>query len=206
VGGLAAHPAPLEPASEQAWSLRRALARELRGLRSRVSPRVALAQAVVSLMPEFTLSSLRARAYRAAGFQIERRAAFVGKARFTYARAHGVGSRLVVRCGAVISMGALLNLDDVITLGRNVSLGPEVAIFTSEHAIGPAWRRMEPSFTTRAVTVDDGAWIGARSVILPGVRIGSGSIVAAGSVVTRDVPPNSIVRGNPAVVVRELAP
>ena len=54
------------------------------------------------------------------------------------------------------------------------------------------------------MTIGDGCWLGARAVVLPGVRIGAGSIVAAGALVTRDVPPNSLVAGVPAKLVRDL--
>jgi acetyltransferase-like isoleucine patch superfamily enzyme len=64
------------------------------------------------------------------------------------------------------------------------------------------WSRVE----TAPVVVEDRAWIGLNAVILKGVRIGEGSVVAAASVVTKDVPPYVIVAGNPARVVRELGP
>jgi maltose O-acetyltransferase len=56
----------------------------------------------------------------------------------------------------------------------------------------------------RPVSIEDGAWIAARVTILPGVTIGRGTVVAAGAVVTRDVPPNTLAAGVPARVKREL--
>ena len=56
------------------------------------------------------------------------------------------------------------------------------------------------------ITIGDRVWIGCRAIILAGVTIGEGSVVAAGSVVTRDVPPGTLVAGNPAKVIRETGP
>jgi acetyltransferase-like isoleucine patch superfamily enzyme len=57
---------------------------------------------------------------------------------------------------------------------------------------------------TRTITIDTNVWIGAAATILPGVTIGADSVVAAGAVVTHDVPPATVVAGVPAVVIREL--
>ena len=66
--------------------------------------------------------------------------------------------------------------------------------------MGSAQRRAG-ELTTLPVTIDDGAWIGARSTILPGITIGAGAIISAGAVVNKDVPPNTVVAGSPARVV-----
>ncbi len=77
-------------------------------------------------------------------------------------------------------------------IGSNVFIGPR-AVFTND--------RYPPSSRLQGAIVEDDVVIGANSVILPGVKIGRGSIIAAGSVVTRDVPPDSVVLGAPARVV-----
>jgi acetyltransferase-like isoleucine patch superfamily enzyme len=79
-------------------------------------------------------------------------------------------------------------------IGNNVSVSPEVTILTASHSVD------DPSFRLqlRGVVVEDHVWIGTRATILPGVRLGKGSVVAAGSMVTRDVPPLTIVAGIPA--------
>ncbi len=79
-------------------------------------------------------------------------------------------------------------------IGENVSISPEVMILTAGHGANDPGFRVE----IRPVVIEDHVWIGTRALILPGVTLGRGSIVAAGAVVARDVPPLSIVAGVPA--------
>lgn len=90
-----------------------------------------------------------------------------------------------------------------ITIGDNVMIGPRVGFYTAGHPTDPEIRVMDLEFGL-PITVKDNVWIGASSIILPGVTIGEGAIVAAGAVVTKDVPARTIVAGNPAKVMREL--
>jgi maltose O-acetyltransferase len=73
-------------------------------------------------------------------------------------------------------------------------------ILTTSHKLGPSAHRAG-KHDLLPVEIGDGAWIGARATILPGVTIGRGAVVSAGSVVNKNVPPNSIVAGTPARVV-----
>ncbi|MEP7190805.1 MAG: DapH/DapD/GlmU-related protein, partial [Roseiflexaceae bacterium] len=82
--------------------------------------------------------------------------------------------------------------------------GHHVVVLTGSHEVGPPSQRAAALYT-KTVTIGDGAWLGARCTILPGVTIGAGAIVAAGAVVNRDVPPNTLVAGIPAHVVKSLA-
>lgn len=88
-----------------------------------------------------------------------------------------------------------------ITIGRNVMMGPDVMIFTQDHEHCDVLRPMaEQGYHVAHVAIEDDVWIGARVIILAGVRIGRSSVIGAGSVVTRDVPSFSVIAGNPAVV------
>ncbi len=87
-----------------------------------------------------------------------------------------------------------------VTIGNDVMMGPECMIFTKNHGMGsldiPMWR--QEFSKPRPVVIEDDVWIGARVTILPGVHIGRGSVIGAGSVVTKDVEAYSVVGGNPA--------
>ncbi|MGM9713535.1 MAG: DapH/DapD/GlmU-related protein [Prevotella sp.] len=97
-------------------------------------------------------------------------------------------------------------IHDSLTIGNNVKIGGMVLITdTDAHPIDFMSRRTSNVGTKSApITIGDDAWIGARCLILKGVTIGERSIIGAGSVVTHDVPPDSIAAGNPARVIRRL--
>lgn len=90
-----------------------------------------------------------------------------------------------------------------VRIGNGCLLAPGVHIYTSEHPVRAAERAagLESALPVR---IGDNVWIGGRAVILPGVSIGDNVIVAAGAVVTKDVPDNVMVAGNPAAVRKEL--
>lgn len=85
-----------------------------------------------------------------------------------------------------------------LTFGNKIMVGPRVSFITAGHDL------LTRESNSRGITIDDGVWIGANAVILPGVIIGKGSIVAAGAVVTRDVSPGVIVGGVPARLISTL--
>jgi maltose O-acetyltransferase len=171
----------------------------MRGIR----PAYGLAYGVGALLPPFTGATLRGRLYRLAGFEIGHGCAILGPLEVLSGIA-GIERRLIIGNDVVISSHVTINTDDVVRLEDNVSIGPFVRIYTGTHAIGPGSRRMMLLPTSKPVTIERGAWIGIRALILPGVTVGRGSIVGAGSVVTADVPPNTYVEGNPAKVIRTL--
>lgn len=88
-------------------------------------------------------------------------------------------------------------------IGRNCLIGPGVHIYTATHPLDTDERIEGPEYG-KPVTVGDDVWIGGRAVLNPGVTVGNGSVVASGAVVTRDVPDNIVVQGNPAAIVKEL--
>jgi acetyltransferase-like isoleucine patch superfamily enzyme len=92
-----------------------------------------------------------------------------------------------------------------VTIGDRVYLSPMVHVYSNSHVFSDPERCfIEQGITTRGVVIEDECWIGAMAAILDGVTVGRRSVVAAGAVVTDDVPPYSLVAGVPARVVRDL--
>ncbi|MFD1140869.1 DapH/DapD/GlmU-related protein [Larkinella insperata] len=87
-----------------------------------------------------------------------------------------------------------------ITIEDDVQIGPRVNITSENHPLDPADRQ---TLIPRPVVIKRNAWIGAGATILPGVTVGENAVVAAGAVVSRDVPPNTVVAGIPAKVIKE---
>lgn len=88
-----------------------------------------------------------------------------------------------------------------ITIGDDVLIGPRVNLVTENHPLDPADRQ---TLLLSPIYIKRNAWIGAGATILPGITIGENSVVAAGSVVRTDVPPNTVVAGVPAKIIRRL--
>jgi acetyltransferase-like isoleucine patch superfamily enzyme len=101
--------------------------------------------------------------------------------------------------GTIIGQNAFLDGRDSLIIGNNVDIASDVMIYNSEHDIDSA----EFSAIVAPVVVDDYVFIGPRVIILPGVKIGRGAVVAAGAVVTKDVGEFEIVGGVPAKVIGE---
>ncbi|WP_051305915.1 acyltransferase [Desulfogranum mediterraneum] len=116
----------------------------------------------------------------------------------------------VVSVGDNVYLGyaTVLSCAERIAIGDNVLIAERCSIFdNNNHPVDPVARKNNEPIgraDVAPVVVEDGAWIGARSIIMKGVTVGRDSVVAAGSVVTRDVPPGMIVAGNPAVVVKQI--
>lgn len=90
-----------------------------------------------------------------------------------------------------------------IIIGSNVLLGPRVGLYAAGHPIAASVRNTGLEFGA-PITIEDNVWIGGSVSVCPGVTIGAGSIIAAGSVVTRDVPPGVVAGGNPCRVLRPI--
>jgi maltose O-acetyltransferase len=111
-----------------------------------------------------------------------------------------------MRCGRNVRFGRFNQINCVggLEIGDDVMMGPFVVILTANHRHDESGIPMRVQGMTQApVRIESDVWIGAQVVILPGVTIGRGAIVAAGAVVTRDVLPGSVVGGVPAKVIRQ---
>ncbi len=90
-----------------------------------------------------------------------------------------------------------------VTIGDNCMFAPNVAIYTAGHPVHPVTRNSLYEYGVE-VTIGDNVWIGGNSVVLPGVHIGSNTVIGAGSVVTKDIPDWVIAAGNPCKVIRKI--
>lgn len=131
-----------------------------------------------------------------------------------------LGEKGTVRVGDFTLLnGALLMADERIEIGKHVLVSWNVGIADSDfHPIDAAQRRIDtmalapfykdrpprPPLKTAPVVIEDNVWIGMNAVVLKGVTIGENSVVAAGAVVSKSVPKNVVVAGNPAVIVKHL--
>jgi maltose O-acetyltransferase len=153
-------------------------------------------------LPSASFSRTRTALLRAAGVTIGEQSLIQGKVRVT---GHGnpcellsIGESTLVTGGLHVDLGAPIRIGNLVRIGHDVSL------LTINHAVGPVYLRAGLSFCAEIV-VEDGCWLASRCTVLPGVTIGAGAVVAAGSVVTRDVPKNTLVAGVPARHVRDLS-
>lgn len=113
------------------------------------------------------------------------------------------GTRITIGPRTFVNMG-LTALDVAeIRIGADCQIGPHVQLLTPTHPVEPQPRR-DKLEAARPITIEDNVWLGGGVVVCPGVTIGENSVVGAGAVVTRDVPPNSVAVGNPARVVRSI--
>jgi acetyltransferase-like isoleucine patch superfamily enzyme len=123
--------------------------------------------------------------------------------------------------GFTLLNGALIMAEEKIEIGSHCLISWNVGIADSDfHPLDPAQRLVDaqalapyfkdrpprPKLRTAPVKIADNVWIGMNAVILKGVTIGENCVVAAGSVVTKSVPPNTVVAGNPAVAVKQFEP
>jgi maltose O-acetyltransferase len=145
---------------------------------------------LVGLIPSH---HLRRFLYRLAGIKIGRGSTLHMGIRFYQPKNIKIGE------DSVVGEGTVLDGRDQLVIGNHVAIASEVMIYNSEHDINSeVFEAIEAP-----VYIEDYSFIGPRAIILPGVRIGYGAIVAAGAVVTKDVPPFAIVGGVPAKIIGE---
>jgi len=136
---------------------------------------------------------LRRFFYRLAGVKIGKGSTIHMGARFYDPRNISIGE------DSIIGEGVVLDGRDKLIIGNHVDIASEVMIYNSEHDVN------DPYFLAKnaPVLIEDYVFIGPRAIILPGVKIGKGAVVAAGAVVTKDVAPFSVVGGVPAKIIGE---
>ena len=129
----------------------------------------------------------------------------LGENCFLFCQDPDAGSSLTIGNRVALNTGVTINADfgGEIDIGDNVIIGPDVVIRAANHIY------KEPSVCIRDqghepgyIIIEDDVWLGARVIVLPNTKIGKGSIIGAGSVVTRSIPPYSVAVGTPATVIK----
>lgn len=163
--------------------------------------RLAFVRFLAFFLPVNVGNRLRLRLLRLSGFRIGQSGMIMGMP--TIVGQGNIYKKLQIGNGCLFNMGCYFDLAAPITIEHNVGVGNDVLLLTGSHEISDSGRRVG-NLIASPIVIQEGAWLGARCVVLPGVTIGRGAVVAAGAVVTKDVPPNSLVAGVPAKVIREL--
>ncbi|PIV10994.1 acyltransferase [Candidatus Roizmanbacteria bacterium CG_4_10_14_0_2_um_filter_36_35] len=131
--------------------------------------------------------------YRLAGIKIGKGSVIHTKARFYDPR------NIIIDEDTIVGEGVVLDGREKLVIGSHVDIASEVMIYNSQHDIEDE----NFSAVDKPVVIEDYVFVGPRSIILPGVKIGKGAVVGAGAVVTKDVPPFAIVGGVPAKIIGE---
>jgi maltose O-acetyltransferase len=161
-----------------------------------IHPRVHAYNLAARLVPLGARGDVRARLLRLAGFSVGKDTSIHGPLHMS--GPPGMVPRLVIGADCSIASDCSFELSEKLTIGDRVTLEPGVMILTSTHELDSAQHRAG-ALIPNPVTIGNGVWLRARSMVLPGVKIGDGAVVEAGAVVNKDVLPNARVGGMPAV-------
>ena len=107
--------------------------------------------------------------------------------------------------GTYVNYGAVFLDTCPIKIGARTLCGPNCSFYAGTHPVDPSIRRgVTGPETGRPIVIEEDCWLGGSVIVLPGVTIGTGSAIGAGSVVTKDIPPFSVAVGNPARVIKKV--
>lgn len=156
--------------------------------RSRTSIRLGLVERAFGWIPPYIGWRTMAAALRVSGIKIGKFSTFWGLP--TFSGSGNIGPRLTIGDHCGFNLSCHFELDDSITIEDHVSVGHQVMFLTKKRDA-----RGDLSGATAPVRVCQGAWLGARAVVMPGVTIGAGSVIGASVVVAEDIPPNVLFSG-----------
>jgi maltose O-acetyltransferase len=197
---------PCQNRTDEVRDTSNVLRKVLLGIYGEVEPlsiRFRLLNVFQFFMPHFSFNRVRTAMYRWCRVKVGPRTLILGSMELAGQGRHW--ERLQIGADCQITAPLYLDLNGDITIGDRVAVGHHVVLITTDHDYSdPAMRCGVAKIA--AIRIDDGAWIGARATILPGVTIGEGSVIAAGALVAADVPPHTVVGGVPAKPLRSLSP
>ena len=158
-----------------------------------------LVNCLLYFLPPTRLFMLRRALWRLAGVDLAARVSVCGRG-WIYGR-----GTVRIGSGTWLSPGVIIHshIDAPVMIGADCDIGPGAEFVTGSHSIGGPDRRAGAG-TAATIVVEPGCWVGARALLLGGVTVGAGSIIAAGAVVTRSVPSGVLVAGVPATVRKRL--
>ncbi|MFT3923599.1 MAG: acyltransferase [Myxococcales bacterium] len=163
-----------------------------------------ISRMIPAAVPPREANAIRVALLRQMGFSVGEGTVFAGMPNLQ-ATGDAMKGMLEVGHDCSIDLEVTFDLGERITLGNSVTIGHQVLLLTTSHELGPRVHRAGP-VTRQPIKICDGAWIGARAVILPGITVGAGAVVAPGTLVTKDVPEDTRVGGVPAKGGEKLAP
>lgn len=154
---------------------------------------------LLRLLPETRCFSIKRILLRLAGYEVEHGVRVCSSARFL-----GAG-HIILGEGTWVGHESMLVSTSLISIGAQVDIAPRVYIGTGTHLIDSVSARTAGQGISKEVVIEDGAWIGAGSLLLPGTRIGRKSVIAAGAVVTGDIDSLCIAAGIPAKSIKTIS-
>jgi maltose O-acetyltransferase len=114
-------------------------------------------------------------------------------------------SKLIIGSHVSINRGCIINAGGNVVIGNDVLIGPKVIIYSQNHQYKDCNKLIrEQGYTLNKVTIGNNVWIASGVTILPGVSIGDNCVIGANSVITKSIPSNSLVVGNPGKVMKKL--
>ncbi|HEY0467194.1 MAG TPA: acyltransferase [Polyangiaceae bacterium] len=164
-------------------------------------PRLVALNTVVGFLPRHHALHARSRLFALAGFRVGDGTRLAAAPKINGGDA--LFENLIIGKDCSIDVDCVFDLEERLTIGDRVTIGPGVMILTSTHELDIREHRAGV-VQRHPVSIGDGAWLGARSTILPGVTVGAGAVVNPGSVVNKDVIPHTRVGGIPATQLELL--
>ncbi len=164
-------------------------------------PRLMALNSVVGFLPRHRATHTRARLFSLAGFRIGAGTRLAAAPKLNGGNA--LFSNLVIGKDCSIEVDCVFDLEERLTIADRVTIGPGVMILTSTHELDIREHRAG-AVQRSPVSIGEGAWLGARCTILPGVSVRAGAVVNPGSVVNKDVTPHTRVGGIPATQLQIL--
>lgn len=150
-------------------------------------------------LPPTRFYRMRARLFKWANLNIHNSARLVSSVKIWTSGSVVIGKDTFVGHECIVTSG-----NAPIHIGNDVDIGPRVVIVAGTHEIDPTGPRSAGEGYAKAITIEDGVWIGAGSIIIGGCKIGKKSVIGAGSVVVCDIPAGTIAVGNPCKPIKQL--